>query len=118
MLAGCQSSIAVATPALAPTAGEIRIDPQGIEQVWVPAGSFRMGTSEAEIPGLKAPNPPCFVLGELASEQPQHDVRFSNGYWIDKFEVTNAAFGVFVKSGGYRSKSLWTEAGWKWLSGQ
>ena len=71
----------------------------------MPAGSFRMGTSDAEIPGLKALNPPRFVLGELASEQPQHDVRFSNGYWIDKYEVTNEAFSVFVKSGGYRIKS-------------
>ena len=46
LLAGCQS-----LPAATPVAGQKRTDSKGIEQVWVPAGSFRMGTDEAEIPG-------------------------------------------------------------------
>jgi hypothetical protein len=38
-----------------------RLDSKGIEQVWVPAGSFLMGTDEATILELKALNPPGFV---------------------------------------------------------
>lgn len=76
-----------------------------------------MGTAGAEIPGLKALNPPRFVLGELASEQPQHDVRITKGYWIDKYEVTIEAFSAFVRDGDCRHKSHWTEAAWEWLSG-
>ena len=46
LLVSCQAappanSIA---PVLAPSAGQIRADSKGIEQVWVPAGSFLMGT--------------------------------------------------------------------------
>jgi formylglycine-generating enzyme required for sulfatase activity len=100
------------------TAGQIRFDPKGIEQVWVPAGSFLMGTDEATIQKLKALNPPGFILGELASEQPQHEVRLTTGYWIDKYEVTNKAFHAFVEDGGYQKKSLWSEVGWEWLSRQ
>lgn len=101
-----------------PAAGQTRSDPKGIEQVWVPAGSFQMGTDEATIQALKALNPPGFVLGEFASEQPQHEVRIANGYWIDKYEVTNKAFQAFVQDGGYQNKALWSEAGWEWLSSQ
>jgi formylglycine-generating enzyme required for sulfatase activity len=118
LLAGCQSALTVAVTTDAPTAGQIRTDSRGIEQVWVPAGTFPMGTDTAAIPGLKALNPPKFILGELPSEQPQHLVRLTQGYWIDKYEVTNQAFRAFVASGGYRQRDLWTEAGWEWLSKQ
>jgi formylglycine-generating enzyme required for sulfatase activity len=113
LLAGCQS-----LPAAIPVAGQIRTDSKGIEQVWVPAGTFMMGTAESAIPELKALNPPRFVLGELASEQPQHEVHLTQGYWIDKYEVTNEAFSAFVRDGGYQNRGLWTEAGWEWLSRQ
>ncbi len=126
LLAGCTNASPVpatptlpqptATPAL--TAGQTRTDPKGIEQVWVPAGSFQMGSDEAALAALKALNPPGFVLGELASEQPQHEVQITKGYWIDKYEVTNRAFKAFVDDGGYHDKALWSEAGWKWLSSQ
>src|SRR5689334_18999207 len=47
------SAAATLAPTPAPsdgsTAGQVRTDAFGIEQVWVPAGSFTMGTSEAEI---------------------------------------------------------------------
>lgn len=120
LLAGCQNAPALAPPApvVETTTGQLRTDAIGIEQVWVPAGSFLMGTDAAAIPGIRALNPPNFVLKELASEQPQHEVRLTKGYWIDEHEVTNEAFGNFVKSGGYRDQKLWSEAGWKWLNQQ
>jgi len=113
LLAGCQSM-----PAATSIAGQTRTDSKGIEQVWVPAGTFQMGTAEASIPALKALNPPKFIVGELASEQPQHEVRLTAGYWIDKYEVTNEAFNAFVRDNGYRDKSHWSDAGWEWLGNQ
>lgn len=132
LLVSCQSSPAATitasvtktAPILTPTSiptlapGQVRTDAKGIEQVWVPAGSFLMGTDEATITELKALNPPSFVLGEFASEQPQHEVRITVGYWIDKYEVTNEAFQAFVKDGGYQNQNLWSTAGWEWLSRQ
>src|SRR5512138_1235906 len=112
------TSIPKPTEVPAPTAGQTRLDAKGIEQVWVPAGSFRMGTDEPAITALKALNPPGFVLGEFQSEQPAHEVQITHGYWIDKYEVTHKDFQAFAKDGGYTNRELWSEAGWAWLSKQ
>lgn len=95
--------------------GETRIDPRGIEQVWVPAGSFLMGTGVDDLDSLE---PPSWALDELKSEQPQHEVRITHGYWIDKYEVSNAAFQAFAEDGGYLEEGYWSEEGWQWLSTQ
>ena len=95
-----------------------RRDPKGIEQVWVPAGSFLMGTDDATLQELKALRPPAWVMKALESESPQHEVRLKEGFWFDKHEVTNAAFAAFVDAGGYETPSYWSEAGRKWLAGQ
>ncbi len=50
------------------TPGETRTDAYGIEQVWVPAGTFQMGTSPDEIAALTAASPPPWVVEEFASE--------------------------------------------------
>jgi len=112
--------LAPASTAATATAGQLRQDEKGIEQVWVPAGSFKMGSSDEMIQALQALQPPApgFVLGELPSEQPQHEVRLTHGYWIDKYEVTNRSFQAFVDAGGYTTRSYWSEAGWEWLSHQ
>jgi len=106
------------TPTALPVLGQTRTDAKGIEQVWVPAGSFRMGSSEQEAQAVIALKAPAWVVAELASEQPQHEVRLTSGYWIDKYEVTNAAFHQFVAAGGYSDKTYWSEEGWKWLDGR
>jgi len=95
-----------------------RTDAKGIEQVWVPAGSFLMGTDDATLADLKAQLPPPWVAKEFDSERPQHRVRLTRGYWIDKYEVTNAAFRAFVDAGGYTTPSYWSEAGRTWLARQ
>ena len=52
--------------------------------------------------------------GELgwADERPAHRVRV-NGFWIDRTEVTNAAFSAFVAATGYVTTAekppLWEE---------
>ena len=75
-----------------PEAGESRIDSKGVTQVYVPAGTFLMGTNDEEKDKVKASNPPAWVVNELTSEQPKHEVQLTSGYWIDKYEVTNEAF--------------------------
>ena len=53
--------------------------------VWIPGGSFTMGTAGAQA---------------HASERPAHRVRVG-GFWMDATEVTNAQFAKFVKATGY-----------------
>lgn len=96
-------------------AGSKRRDAHGIAQVWVPAGSFMMGTSDAEARTALAAGTPAWVRRELPSEMPRHRVTITKGYWIDKYETTNAAFLAFADDGGYADRALWSDDGWAWL---
>ncbi len=96
-----------------------RLDGHGIEQVWVPAGTFLIGTSERDAQALLAQeNLPYWMAQALDRERPQHEVRISKGFWVDRYEVTNAAFQAFIDAGGYLKKEYWSEDGWAWLSDQ
>lgn len=97
-----------------PAPGLSRRDAAGIEQVWVPAGRFRMGTDSAELAALATISPP-WVRRALAGEAPAHTVALTRGFWIDRYEVTNGAFQAFVAAGGYRDRRWWTAEGWAWL---
>src|SRR6187549_1477573 len=88
-------------------ADDARVDQQGIDQVWVPAGCFMRGTSEEQGEYAMSLEAPGWATGQLKSEQPQHEVCLSKGYWIDTYEVTNAAFQAFVDAGGYTDEGLW-----------
>ena len=102
-----------ATPLSAPFQGETRTDSHGIEQVKVPAGVFLRGT--ADITSLE---PPAWARRVIQTEQPQHEVEVTRDYWIDMYEVTNAAYGAFVLDGGYQAEKYWSEAGLAWLAGR
>ena len=104
------------SPSPDPAVGKERTDERGVAQVWVPAGTFLMGTDETDPTGELAT--PDWARFELASERPQHEVALSTGYWIDTTEVTNTAFQAFVDAGGYQDRSLWSDAGWTWLAGR
>lgn len=52
----------------------------GIEFVWCPAGSFMMGRRG---PGEE---------GSSATEDPSHQVTFSQGFWISKYEITQEQY--------------------------
>jgi formylglycine-generating enzyme required for sulfatase activity len=99
-------------------AGDTRVDAAGVTQVWVPAGTFPMGTTAAQAAAVLAAGPPEWVGIELSSEQPTHEVTLGHGFWIDRDEVTNAGFDVFVAAGGYATRGYWSETGWAWLQGQ
>ncbi len=51
--------------------------------VWVPGGTFRMGSED-----------------HYPEEAPVHSVSV-DGFWMDKFQVTNAQFAMFVRDTGY-----------------
>jgi formylglycine-generating enzyme required for sulfatase activity len=109
---------AAPAPTPVPTLGATRTDAAGVSQVWVPAGTFLMGTDAAAIAELEAadPAPPAWVASEFPSEQPAHEVTLTSGYWIDTTEVTNAAFDAFAAAGGYTTEAYWSAEGWEWMS--
>lgn len=75
----------------------------GMQMVYVPAGSFLMGTSEEELAVAYAlcdhevrtgKCPESFYLDEM----PQHPVTL-DAYWIDRYEVTNGQYAKCVEAG-------------------
>ena len=68
LLAGCDPG-----PPQNP-AGSAWQNPAGMEFVWIPAGSFEMGSPSGE-------------AGRDDDER-QHEVRISRGFWMGKYEVT------------------------------
>src|SRR4051812_25471521 len=83
-------------------AGTTRTDARGIDQVWVPAGCFKMGSDDpAGYAGLDAPT---WAKAVRTYEQPAHEACLTSSYWIDKYEVTNAAYNAFVDDGGYQKQ--------------
>jgi formylglycine-generating enzyme required for sulfatase activity len=61
-----------------------RVSPiDGMPQVYIPAGTFRMGGMDVR----RAPN-----------ELPEHDVTL-DAFWMDQLEVTNAMFSLCVNAG-------------------
>jgi serine/threonine-protein kinase len=78
---------AAPTQVQTPTAELItqRVSPvDGMPQVYIPAGTFRMGGLDVR----RAPN-----------EIPEHDVTL-DAFWMDQLEVTNAMYALCVQAGG------------------
>ena len=98
--------------------GTPRTDAMGVRQVWVPAGTFTMGSGDDELALVRAASPPEWVARAVSREAPAHRVRLSRGFWIDEGEVTNAEFDRFVRDGGYGRRDLWSADGLAWLAGQ
>ena len=57
--------------------------PAGMEFVWIPAGKFRMGSTSSEA---------------FEDEQPVTQVRISRGFWLGKYEVTQAEWEAVMGS--------------------
>src|SRR5512132_3398646 len=53
------------------------------DMVWIPGGTFRMGSDK-----------------HYVEERPAHKVTV-DGFWIDKYPVTNERFAEFVEATGY-----------------
>ncbi len=68
----------------------------GVEMVLVPPGCFQMGHADGR-----------------RDEQPVHQICFGESFWIDRYEVTNAQFGVagaFTGDNHPRENLTWFEA--------
>jgi formylglycine-generating enzyme len=57
--------------------------PPDADMLWIPDGSFQMGSEDF-----------------YPEERPVHEVSVS-GFWVDRYEVTNAQFARFVDATGY-----------------
>jgi len=77
-----------------------RFDAHGVEQVWVPPGCYERGSDPLE------------DLRASADETPRHTTCISNGFWLDRTEVTNDAYEKFVRGGWYGDRTRWSDAGW------
>lgn len=69
------------------------------ETVILPAGEYRVGTRGERLP--------------YDNEYPSHKVQLASCH-IMKNPVSNGAYLHFMENGGYRDKSLWSAAGWRW----
>jgi formylglycine-generating enzyme required for sulfatase activity len=67
--------------------------------VFVPAGEFLLGASDADLALVGAGGPPKLAGGD---EQAQHPVNVE-AFWIDQTEVTNEQFSNFVNLTGYKT---------------
>ncbi len=68
--------------------GATRIwEKDGMVQVYVPAGEFLMGSTEAD-------------SAATTDEKPQHKT-YLDAFWIDRNEVTNVQFAAFAKAASY-----------------
>ena len=68
-------------------------------EVYIPAGSFVMGTTVEP--------------WSLDNERPAHEVA-AGAFFLDTTPVTNAAYVRFLESGGYDQRQWWSEAGWEY----
>jgi formylglycine-generating enzyme required for sulfatase activity len=79
------------------------------ELVHVPAGSFRMGTSNEEIEWLLDNTDWAAGFKEVGYfdwEQPAHDVDLAE-YQIGRYPVTNAEYAAFVRAEEYSAPAHW-----------
>ncbi len=75
-----------------PVSGTTRISPiDQMVQVYIPAGEFIMGSTDVEAKIT-------LEGGRAYPEIPQHTY-YLDGYWIDKYEVTNAQYALCVEAG-------------------
>ena len=56
-----------------------------MEFVWIPPGSFKMGSPSSE-------------LGRDSDEGPVHEVKISEGFWLGKYEVTQRQWATVMGS--------------------
>lgn len=76
-----------------PQARDTRIsDIDQMEQVYISAGEFLMGSNDIEASYTT-------TMGHDYAETPLHTV-YLDGYWFDKYEVTNGQYALCVDAGG------------------
>jgi formylglycine-generating enzyme required for sulfatase activity len=56
--------------------------------------------------------------GKFLYGDDQQKVEIHQPFEIAKYSVTNSQFKQFVDAGGYDAKSMWSEEGWAWRTGE
>ena len=92
--------------------GDPRLDRLNPPMVLVPAGSFRMGSSQEDEERLKEQETTIWE-----DEKPAHAVELS-AFEIGVYPVTNVEFCVFYEDKGYEQQEMWSADGWRWRTGQ
>ncbi len=77
---------------------------------WVPPGVFMMGTDliDSEKQGLKLGFPQPWY----EDEQPKHEVKLQ-GFFIDRQEVTQGDYLIFIRTTGHRPPAHWRNGEYK-----
>lgn len=96
-------------PTHAPALVGIQTRPRdGMVMVYVPAGQFEMGMSDAQVDQAlrecDEANGDC-ERESFKSEQPAHTVAL-DAFWIDQTEVTNMQFAAFLNEQGNQSEEV------------
>jgi formylglycine-generating enzyme required for sulfatase activity len=87
----------------------VRNDQSGIELVWVPGGSFMMGSTREQIDRLWKENGWSADWKQYAErEQPAHRVELG-GHWIGRAPVTHGQYGRFLEQTGHPAHEWWAE---------
>ncbi len=92
-----------------PKAGDVwKDEASGHEFVWIAGGCFTMGQSGEEKARVIREEGDALYRKNYADEEPAHKVCV-DGFWMGRFEVTNAQFKMFKTdhdSGSYKGLSL------------
>jgi formylglycine-generating enzyme required for sulfatase activity len=98
-------------PPTNPQAGDVWVNPKdAMAMVYVAAGEFTLGTSDAQIDAWLKQHPDD-ERDWFRDEQPQRQVHL-DGYWVDKCLVTVAQYRKFCESAG-RNMPLMPSWGWR-----
>jgi len=94
------------TPPKNPRAGDVWVNPKDrMGMVYVPAGEFILGTSDAEIAAAMKMQA-TLSREDFKGEQPLCRVSLP-GYWIARTEVTNAQYLAFLRATRRRAPEYW-----------
>jgi formylglycine-generating enzyme required for sulfatase activity/predicted Ser/Thr protein kinase len=85
-----------------------------MEFVGIPAGTFLMGSSLTPEEAQKRYNPPFSEAYSCDLEHPRHRVTLTEGFWMQKHELTNAQFEAFVRETGYATTAEQEGGGQTW----
>src|SRR5207237_6049226 len=81
--------------------------PRHKDMVLIPGGKFVMGLTREQQLKLAAE---YHVSPDLLGTQPYREVELPP-FWIDKYEVTNAQYRLFLEATGHRPPIAWLDRG-------